>query len=142
MEIQTTSRRESMARVNEQRHRVPGAGPQRRRSAADSIELIGALPWPMRLSELQALTPKLQVIAERYGASNLAVFGSVARDEATAASDVDLLVDLPSGTSLFQRAELKQDLEGLLQHNVDLIRRRNLRPDLRERVEAEAVPLA
>lgn len=96
----------------------------------------------MRLSELQALTSKLQVIAERYGASNLAVFGSVARDEATAASDVDLLVDLPSGTSLFQRAELKQDLEGLLQHNVDLIRRRNLRPDLRERVEAEAVPLA
>lgn len=96
----------------------------------------------MRLSELQALTPKLQVIAERYGASNLAVFGSVARDEATAASDVDLLVDLPSGTSLFQRAEFKQDLEGLLQHNVDLIRRRNLRPDLRERVEAEAVLLA
>ena len=96
----------------------------------------------MRLSELQALTPKLQLIADRYGASNLAVFGSVARDEATAASDVDLLVDLPPGTSLFQRAEFKQDLEGLLQHNVDLIRRRNLRPDLRERVEAEAVPLA
>ena len=55
----------------------------------------------MRLSELQALTPKLQVIAERYGASNIAVFGSVARDEATEASDVDLLVDLPPGTSLF-----------------------------------------
>ena len=43
----------------------------------------------MRLSELQALTPKLQVIAERYGASNIAVFGSVARDEATEASYVD-----------------------------------------------------
>jgi predicted nucleotidyltransferase len=37
----------------------------------------------MRISELQPLTPKLQVIAERYGASNIAVFGSVARDEAT-----------------------------------------------------------
>lgn len=61
----------------------------------------------MRLSELQALTPKLQVIAERYGASNIAVFGSVARDEATEASDVDLLVDLPPVTSLFEHAEFK-----------------------------------
>ena len=96
----------------------------------------------MRLSELQALTPKLQVIAERYGASNIAVFGSVARDEATEASDVDLLVDLPPGTSLFEHSEFKQDLESLLQHNVDLIRRRNLRPGVRDRVEADAVPLA
>ncbi len=47
----------------------------------------------MRQSELQALTPKLQVIAERYGASNLAMFGSIARDKETAASDVDLLAD-------------------------------------------------
>ena len=96
----------------------------------------------MRLSELQALTPKLQVIAERYGASNIAVFGSVARDEATEASDVDLLVDLPPGTSLFEHAEFKQDLESLLEHNVDLIRRRNLKPGVRDRVEADAVPLA
>lgn len=70
----------------------------------------------MRLSELQALTPTLQVI-------------------------VDLLVDLPPGTSLFEHAELKQDLESLLQHNVDLIRRRNLRLGVRDRVEADAVPL-
>jgi len=96
----------------------------------------------MRLSELQALSPKLRVIAERYGAFNIAVFGSVARDEATEASDIDLLVDLPQGTSLFQRAEFQQDLEALLDHKVDLIRRRNLRPSLRDRVEAEAVPLA
>ena len=96
----------------------------------------------MRLSELQALTPKLQVIAERYGASNIAVFGSVARDEAIEASDVDLLVDLPPGTSLFEHAEFEQDLESLLEHNVDLIRRRNLRPGVRDRVEADAVPLA
>ena len=96
----------------------------------------------MRLSELQALTPKLQLIAARYGASNIAVFGSVARDEATETSYIDLLVDLPQGTSLFQHAEFKQDLETLLQHSVDLIRRRNLKPSLRYRVEADAIPLA
>jgi predicted nucleotidyltransferase len=96
----------------------------------------------MRLSELQALTPELQVIAKRYGASNLAGFGSVACDEATESSDIDLLVDLPPGISLFQHAEFKLDLEILLRHNVDLIRRRNLKPSLRDRVEADAVPLA
>ena len=96
----------------------------------------------MRLSELRALTPKLQVIAERYGASNITVYGSVARDEATESSDVDLLVDLPPGTSLFEHAEFKQDLESLLQHNVELIRRRNLKPRVRDLVEANAMPLA
>ena len=82
------------------------------------------------------------MIAERYGASNIAVFGSVARDEATEASDVDLSVDLPPGTSLFEHAEFKQELESLLQHNVDLIRHRCLRPSIRDRVEADAVLLA
>ena len=48
----------------------------------------------------------------------------------------------PSGPGLFQRAGLKQDLQGLLQDNVDRCSRRTLSPDLRERVEAEAVPLA
>ena len=95
----------------------------------------------MRLTELQAMAPQLQAIAARYGASNLAVFGSVARDQASDSSDVDLLVDLPAGTSLFEHAEFKLDLENQLQKTVDLIRRRNLRPSLRERVEAEAVQL-
>lgn len=93
----------------------------------------------MRLKELRAMAPQLQELAARYGATNLAVFGSVARDEASGDSDVDLLVDLPDGVSLFHRSELKQALEDLLQQPVDLIRRRNLKPSMRERVEAEAV---
>ena len=95
----------------------------------------------MRLSELQALTPELHQVLERFGASNLAVFGSVARDQAEADSDVDLLVDLPDGASLFDRAELKSALEELLLTRVDLIRRRNLKPGLRDVVEAESVAL-
>jgi predicted nucleotidyltransferase len=54
---------------------------------------------------------------------------------------VDLLVDLPDGASLFDRAELKSALEELLLTRVDLIRRRNLKPGLRDVVEAEAVTL-
>lgn len=79
----------------------------------------------MRLAEHQALAPQLQQLMSQYGASNLAVFGSVARDQA----------------SLFDRADLKLALEELLNHSVDLIRRRNLRPELQATVEAEAVPL-
>ena len=61
---------------------------------------------PMRLAELQQLAPQLHELLARHGASNPAVFGSVARDQASASSDVDLLIDLPAGASLFDRAEL------------------------------------
>ena len=79
----------------------------------------------MRLAELKALAPQLHALLERYGASNLAVFGSVAREQA----------------SLFDRADLKLALEELLNHSVDLIRRRNLKPELQAEMEAEAVAL-
>ncbi len=95
----------------------------------------------MRLAELQQLAPQLHELLARHGASNLAVFGSVARDQATPASDVDLLVDLPAGASLFDRVELKSALEDLLLTRVDLIRRRNLKPELKATVEAEAISL-
>ncbi|WP_216905053.1 nucleotidyltransferase family protein [Synechococcus sp. CCY 9618] len=95
----------------------------------------------MQLAELKALAPQLAALLARYGASNLAVFGSVARDQANRDSDVDLLVDFPPGTSLFDHAALKLALEDLLEQKVDLIRRRNLKPSMRQRVEAEAVAL-
>ena len=96
---------------------------------------------PMQLAELKALAPQIDALLTQYGASNLAVFGSVARDLACAGSDVDLLVDLPQCTSLLDHSALKLELEELLQQKVDLIRRRNLKPSLRQRVEAEAVAL-
>jgi predicted nucleotidyltransferase len=71
-----------------------------------------------------------------YGASNLAVFGSVARDQANQNSDVDLLVDCPPVTSLFGHSALKLTLEVTLQPKEDLIRLRNLQPSL---VQLEAV---
>ncbi len=99
------------------------------------------LKSPMQLAELKALAPQIDALLAQYGASNLAVFGSVARDLACAGSDVDLLVDLPQGTRLLDHSALKLELEELLQQKVDLIRRRNLKPSLRQRVEAEAVAL-
>lgn len=95
----------------------------------------------MRLAELQHQAPQIHALLQRFGASNPAVFGSVARDQATPDSDVDLLVDLPDGASLFDRAELKMALEELLVTRVDLIRRRNLKPSVKAVVEAEAISL-
>ncbi|MFM9100997.1 MAG: nucleotidyltransferase family protein [Cyanobium sp.] len=80
------------------------------------------------MAKLKRQVPRIQELLGRFGATNLAVLGSVARDQAGADSDVDLLVDLPDGTSLFDRAELTFALEELLLTRVDLIRRRNLKP--------------
>ena len=83
----------------------------------------------------------MQALLGRFAAINLAVFGSVLKDQVSADSDVDLLVDLPDGSSLFDRAELKSALEELLLTRVDLIRRRNLKLAIKAIVAAEAITL-
>lgn len=80
-------------------------------------------------------------IAARHGASNVRVFGSVARGEAGPESDIDILVDLEKGRSLLDHAALKIDLEQLLKRPVDVATERGLRPWIREHVLQEAIPL-
>lgn len=79
--------------------------------------------------------------AARHGARNLRVIGSVARGEARPDSDLDLLVDLDPGRSLLDHAALVIELETLLGCKVDVATERGLRPRVRDRVLAEAVPL-
>ncbi len=69
------------------------------------------------------------------------MFGSVARGESDAGSDIDFLVDLEPDRSLFDLSGLLLDLEALLQTEVDVVTERGLRPPVRERVLREAVPL-
>ena len=80
-------------------------------------------------------------LAARHGARNLRVFGSVARGEADGSSDLDLLVDLEPGRSLIDLGALLLDLEAELGSGVDLVTEAGLRPELRERVLRDAVPL-
>jgi len=77
-------------------------------------------------------------LARVHGASNVRVFGSVARGQDTAASDVDLLVDFPAGTSLLAVIGLQQALGDLLGVPVDVGPSDALRADLRDRVFGEA----
>ena len=80
-------------------------------------------------------------MARARGASHVRVFGSVARGDATEASDVDFLVDLEPGRSLMDLGGLLMDLQDLLQRNVDVVTERGLRPRVAQRVLADAVEL-
>ncbi|MEI6449082.1 MAG: nucleotidyltransferase domain-containing protein [Actinomycetes bacterium] len=78
------------------------------------------------------------------GVREIAIFGSVARDEAGAGSDVDVLVDYEPGTRLscFRVFELRERLEELLDAKVDLVTMGGLRHELREGILAEAIRAA
>jgi predicted nucleotidyltransferase len=80
-------------------------------------------------------------VAARHGARNVRVIGSVARGEARPDSDLDLLVDLDEGRSLLDHAALMLELGRLLGRKVDVATERGLRPRVRDRVLAEAIPL-
>jgi predicted nucleotidyltransferase len=80
-------------------------------------------------------------IATKHGASNVRIFGSVARGEARFDSDVDVLVDLEPGRSLLDHVALQLELEELLGCRVDVVTERGLKPGIRERVLQDAVAL-
>lgn len=78
--------------------------------------------------------------AARHRASNVRVFGSAVRGEDTPISDIDLLVDLEPGATLFDLAELRLDMVELLGVEVDIVPTGSAGP-IMDRILAEAVPL-
>jgi len=80
----------------------------------------------------------VRAIIARYPVANPRVFGSVARGEDTAASDLDIIVDPVEDTTLFHLAGIKIDLEALLGIQVDIATPDALRPQHRERVLRDA----
>jgi hypothetical protein len=91
--------------------------------------------------DLQQKRNEILRIAAQYGARNLRVFGSVARGDDRAHSDVDLLVDMDADRSLLDVVGLGQELEELLDRKVDVLTGASLHPALRERILAESRPL-
>jgi predicted nucleotidyltransferase len=80
-------------------------------------------------------------LAALHRAGEVRVFGSIARGEASEASDVDLLIKPQPGCSLFDLGGLLEDLQELLGCRVDLVTEEGLKASLRERVLREAIPL-
>ncbi len=87
---------------------------------------------------LNILKAHKQTFADKYGVTRLGVFGSVARGEATATSDVDIVVEMPP--DLFQMVHMKEELEEMLVASVDLIRDQPyLNALLKQRIDREAI---
>ena len=96
----------------------------------------------MSLRELlEERRTEILALAENHGAYNVRVFGSVARNEARPDSDIDFLVEFKPGYGLIERIALMQELGDLLGRNVDVVRERSLRDQIRERVLKDAISL-
>jgi predicted nucleotidyltransferase len=80
-------------------------------------------------------------IAARHGAYNVRIFGSAARGSADPDSDIDLLVELEPGRSLFDLGGLLMELQDALNREVDVVTENSLHWYIRDRILAEAKPL-
>ena len=93
------------------------------------------------LDELRGpLRSEILRVASRHGVRSISVFGSIARGDATADSDVDFLVEFELGRSLFDLLHLTDDLEDLLGRRVDVVSVGGLKPR-DDRIRREAVEL-
>jgi predicted nucleotidyltransferase len=79
--------------------------------------------------------------AEKHGVGSLRVFGSLARGEEKAASDVDLLVDLKPGRTLLNLAAFRREAAEILDLPVDVATADMLKERIRDEVLGEALPL-
>ena len=88
------------------------------------------------ISALKEITP---VLLEKYGVTRIGIFGSVARDDASEQSDVDIVYEMRR-PNLFTVVHLKKELEKVLNCPIDLVRyRERMNPFLKKRIEKESV---
>ena len=84
---------------------------------------------------------QIRALASSHGAQSIALFGSVARGEATAESDLDFMVTMEPGRTLFDLARLRGELEDLLGVDVDVVSTGGLDENVRAELSAEAISL-
>jgi len=98
---------------------------------------VGLLPLR---ALVEAHREEIKAIVSRHKGIGVALFGSVARGEETAASDVDLLVEFAPGASLFDLVRMQSDFEALLRRSVDVASRGGLLPE-DDDILRDAIPL-
>jgi len=102
---------------------------------AKAIMIINSLDREYILNELRALKSELR---DRYQVSKIGIFGSVARNEATEDSDIDIVVEMEP--NMLKRIGLKQELEKIFNREVDVIRYRDrMNPYLKSQIEQDAI---
>ncbi|MGI8856949.1 MAG: nucleotidyltransferase family protein [Thermomicrobiales bacterium] len=95
----------------------------------------------LRLRDIQDRRDTILAIAERHGATNVRVFGSVVRGEARDGSDIDFLVEMRAHHSPWFPSGFRLDLQEILGHDVDVVTERMLDTEIRADVLREAVAL-
>jgi uncharacterized protein len=95
----------------------------------------------MELSHVSHLIQQNRDNLDRHAVKSLAVFGSVARGEATETSDLDVLVEFSKPVGLFEFIRLKKFLEDLTGCKVDLVTQDALHPVMRETILNECKPI-
>ncbi|MDO8588426.1 MAG: nucleotidyltransferase family protein [Armatimonadota bacterium] len=93
----------------------------------------------MNRDEALRLLAREQGKLAEFGVSSVSLFGSHARDEASASSDIDVLVEFAQPVGLFRFLDVKEYLERLMGCGVDLVTKDALKPQLRTRILEEAV---
>jgi predicted nucleotidyltransferase len=93
------------------------------------------------LSILRSKRTEILALAAKHGASNVRLFGSVARGEDQEDSDVDFLVDMQETRSLFDLISLQQDIEKAIGRKVDVLTSNGINRYLKDRILNEAAPL-
>ncbi len=118
---------------------VRAAGYEIEAALVDAPE--AALPNTPVARRLASQRREIIAVAARYGAHNVRVFGSVVRGDGTSESDIDLLVDMPPRTGILTLGAIAREVERLIGVRADVVPSSALRPELRERILAEAIPL-
>jgi hypothetical protein len=90
---------------------------------------------------IEEIRQKVAAPMSRRGVVHASIFGSVARGEATASSDVDFLVEFEKGRTLVDLAGLRLDLREVLDRDVDVATHGSLHPKLRDQILSELVPV-
>ena len=91
--------------------------------------------------EIQTIKKQILPILKEAGVLRSSLFGSVVRGEVDEKSDIDILVELPKGKSLFDLADLQERLQSALGKKVDIGTYRSIKPFLRDRILGEQVQI-
>lgn len=106
-----------------------------------TVAAAPAIPPGGLLAHVRAHRTELLAVAERYGATNLRLFGSTVRGEERPDSDVDMLADLPETLGLLDIARLELAMEDVLGRTVDVVEPDCLNRYIKRQIFAEALPL-
>ncbi|MFZ7103262.1 MAG: nucleotidyltransferase family protein [Peptococcaceae bacterium] len=93
------------------------------------------------ISEIKHKREAILQVASSYGATNIRVFGSVARGEDKQNSDIDLLINLEEGRSLFDLIDLKNKLEEILDRKVGVVTEESVHWYLKDKIKEEAIEI-